>query len=76
MGSSEVVDGLVKDGLWDPYNHIHMGSCAEMCAEQFGFAREAQVGGVNSPLPRQSNQECHAVPPPVGLRGDLSPPEG
>ena len=44
MGSSEIVDGLIKDGLWDPYSHIHMGSCAEMCAERFGFDREAQVG--------------------------------
>ena len=32
-------------GLWDPYSQMHMGSCAELCAERFGFTREAQVGG-------------------------------
>lgn len=40
MGNSEVVDSMVKDGLWDVYNDFHMGSCAESCARDFKFTRE------------------------------------
>jgi acetyl-CoA C-acetyltransferase len=32
----------VGDGLWDPYNNKHMGSCAELCATKFGFSRAEQ----------------------------------
>lgn len=40
LGNGELVDSLVKDGLWDVYNDIHMGSCAESCAKDFNFTRE------------------------------------
>jgi acetyl-CoA C-acetyltransferase len=33
---------MVHDGLWDPYNDIHMGSCAELCAREYHFSREQQ----------------------------------
>eukprot|EP00667_Euglena_gracilis_P014559 EG_transcript_15100 len=42
MNNKAVVDGLVNDGLWDPYNDIHMGHCAEVCATEYGFTREMQ----------------------------------
>src|SRR5438093_754717 len=42
MGPGELVDSMVYDGLWDPYKNIHMGNCAEMCVEKYGFTREAQ----------------------------------
>ncbi len=42
MGNTEIVDGMVKDGLWDVYNDFHMGSAAEMCAEECGLSREDQ----------------------------------
>eukprot|EP00931_Biecheleriopsis_adriatica_P046967 TRINITY_DN27037_c0_g1_i1.p1 TRINITY_DN27037_c0_g1~~TRINITY_DN27037_c0_g1_i1.p1 ORF type:complete len:429 (+),score=118.23 TRINITY_DN27037_c0_g1_i1:144-1430(+) len=42
LGEAKVVDGLVHDGLWDVYNNIHMGSCAEMCAAKHGIDRAAQ----------------------------------
>jgi len=42
MGDGKVVDGMVFDGLWDPYDDIHMGMCAETCAEKYGLSREAQ----------------------------------
>jgi acetyl-CoA C-acetyltransferase len=32
MGHQKVVDGMIKDGLWDVYNDFHMGSAAEICA--------------------------------------------
>ena len=40
LGDGQITDSLIKDGLWDVYNNIHMGSCAEKCAKDFSFARE------------------------------------
>ena len=42
LGDGIVVDGLVKDGLTDVYNKVHMGVCAEICADEMNFSREAQ----------------------------------
>ncbi len=42
LGHQQVVDSLITDGLWDPYNNIHMGNCAEQCAAKFKFTREQQ----------------------------------
>ncbi|RLN70977.1 hypothetical protein BBJ28_00014596 [Nothophytophthora sp. Chile5] len=42
LGNATVVDGVIHDGLWDPYNNQHMGMCGEKCAEDFGFSREDQ----------------------------------
>ena len=42
MGNAEVVDAMVRDGLWDVYNNVHMGTCGDRCAEKYGFTRESQ----------------------------------
>ena len=42
LGNQQVVDSLILDGLWDPYNNLHMGSCAEKCAAKYNFTREQQ----------------------------------
>ncbi len=42
LGDGKVIDSLVHDGLWDVYNQKHMGSCAELCADKYGFTREQQ----------------------------------
>jgi len=42
MGHNEVVDSMIRDGLWDVYNDFHMGTAAEMCASKYEFSREAQ----------------------------------
>lgn len=42
LGDIKMVDGLVKDGLTDVYNAVHMGVCAETCAEGMNFSREQQ----------------------------------
>jgi acetyl-CoA C-acetyltransferase len=42
LGNGTVVDGLVKDGLWDPYKNQHMGSCGELCAREKKITREQQ----------------------------------
>eukprot|EP00245_Coleochaete_scutata_P006011 TRINITY_DN20117_c0_g1_i1.p1 TRINITY_DN20117_c0_g1~~TRINITY_DN20117_c0_g1_i1.p1 ORF type:complete len:432 (+),score=99.39 TRINITY_DN20117_c0_g1_i1:73-1296(+) len=42
MGHGELVDGMIKDGLWDVYNDYHMGNCAEVCSEKYEIPREVQ----------------------------------
>ncbi len=42
LGDMKLVDGLVKDGLTDIYNKVHMGVCAEKCATEMNFTREEQ----------------------------------
>jgi acetyl-CoA C-acetyltransferase len=41
-GHSQMIDGLMKDGLWDPYNDYAMGNAAEHTAKEMGFTREQQ----------------------------------
>jgi acetyl-CoA C-acetyltransferase len=42
MGDGKLVDGMIFDGLWDPYNDFHMGVAGELCAKEYGLTREAQ----------------------------------
>lgn len=40
MGNAQVIDSMIHDGLWDPYNHQHMGTCGDLCAREKNFSRE------------------------------------
>lgn len=42
IGHQQVIDSMISDGLWDPYNNLHMGNCAEQCAAKYKFTREQQ----------------------------------
>ncbi len=42
MGHGQIVDSMIADGLWDPYNNVHMGNCGEKCAAKYAFTREQQ----------------------------------
>lgn len=42
LGHDSVIDGMLKDGLWDVYNDFGMGVCAELCAHQHSISREQQ----------------------------------
>ena len=42
MGNGSLEDGMIKDGLWDPYENAHMGTFADLCAREKGFSREEQ----------------------------------
>src|SRR5947207_3017046 len=42
LGHQQVIDSMIHDGLWDPYDGIHMGTCAEQCAQKYAFTREQQ----------------------------------
>ncbi|MEG0926657.1 acetyl-CoA C-acyltransferase [Chryseobacterium sp.] len=40
LGNGILVDGLIKDGLWDVYNDFHMGSAAELGVKKYGLTRQ------------------------------------
>jgi acetyl-CoA C-acetyltransferase len=42
MGPAELVDTMIKDGLWDAFNGYHMGNTAENVARQWQITREQQ----------------------------------
>ena len=40
LGHAQLVDSLVKDGLWDVYNNFHMGDGGELCAAKYRLSRQ------------------------------------
>jgi acetyl-CoA C-acetyltransferase len=42
MGNATLIDGMIHDGLWDPYANVHMGTCGDKCAAEYKVTREAQ----------------------------------
>lgn len=42
FGHQQLQDGLIGDGLWDVYNQIHMGNCAENTVKKHNISREEQ----------------------------------
>ncbi len=42
LGHGQVTDGIIKDGLWDPYNNYHMGEAGELCSREYKVTREDQ----------------------------------
>jgi acetyl-CoA C-acetyltransferase len=42
LGDTELIDTMIKDGLWDAFNGYHMGVTAENVAEKFQITREDQ----------------------------------
>ena len=42
MGNGKIVDGMIHDGLWDPYGDFHMGTAGDKCATEYKFTREEQ----------------------------------
>jgi acetyl-CoA C-acetyltransferase len=40
LGHGELIDSLVKDGLWDVYNDFHMGTAGELCASKYHLTRQ------------------------------------
>jgi acetyl-CoA C-acetyltransferase len=42
MGDAKLVDGMILDGLWDPYGNVHMGSCGDRCASEYKVTRDEQ----------------------------------
>ena len=42
MGHGSLVDSMIKDGLWDVYNDMHMGNCCELLVREHRISREEQ----------------------------------
>ena len=42
IGDGKLVDSMIRDGLWDPYEDFHMGMTGELVAEKYGITREEQ----------------------------------
>jgi acetyl-CoA C-acetyltransferase len=40
LGHAELIDSVIKDGLWDVYNNFHMGDGGELCAKKYALARQ------------------------------------
>ena len=49
MGHTQIIDTMIKDGLWDAYNNYHMGTTAENICDIWGITRqELDEFGANS----------------------------
>lgn len=42
MGNGELIDSMIRDGLWDVYNNVHMGTCGDKCAARYELSRQEQ----------------------------------
>lgn len=42
LGNGQIIDGIIKDGLWDSFNNLHMGSITENTVKKFTISREQQ----------------------------------
>jgi len=42
MGNATLIDGMLFDGLWDPYKSQPMGALGELCAKKYDLSRQAQ----------------------------------
>jgi len=74
MGSAELVDTLLKDGLWDAFNGYHMGVTAENIAERWQLTRDEQdTFAANSQQKAEAAQKANRfadeiVPVPIKTR--------
>jgi len=41
-GDAKLIDAILRDGLMDPYDGVHMGDCGELCAKELSITREMQ----------------------------------
>jgi acetyl-CoA C-acetyltransferase len=42
LGNGNIQDGILRDGLWDPYKDYHMGNAGELCSSTYHITREDQ----------------------------------
>ena len=69
LGHGNLIDSMIIDGLWDVYNDIHMGSCAEICAsdrdysisDQNDFAKESYRRAIDAQKSGAFNNEIIAI---------------
>ena len=69
LGHGNLIDSMIFDGLWDVYNDIHMGSCAEICAsdrdysisDQNDFAKESYRRAIDAQKSGAFNNEIISI---------------
>jgi acetyl-CoA C-acetyltransferase len=73
MGSAELIDTMISDGLTDAFNHIHMGVTAENLAERYQITREEQdefaVASQNKASAARAEGRFQAEIVPVTVKG-------
>lgn len=73
MGHGELVDSMVRDGLWDAYHDYHMGQTGELCAREYRVSRDDQdayaVRSYARALAAQRSGAFEAEIVPVEVRG-------
>jgi len=42
LGHDKIIDGIIRDGLWDPYGDYHMGNAGELCSTTYNISRQDQ----------------------------------
>ncbi|KNC84003.1 acetyl-CoA C-acetyltransferase [Sphaeroforma arctica JP610] len=76
-GNQKALDGVLVDGLWDPYNDFHMGNCGEKTSKDYGISREDQDNYALSSYQKAQNAikagvfDDEIAPLPVGRSGKL-----
>jgi acetyl-CoA C-acetyltransferase len=68
MGEKKLVDSMVADGLWDPYNNFHMGNAGELCAKEYKFTREEQ-----DRFAKQSFERAQAAIKSGAFKAEIAP---
>src|SRR5580698_1046497 len=90
MGDAKLVDGMILDGLWDPYGNVHMGTCGDRCAlehnvtraEQDDFAKESFRRALAAQKEGFFDAEIEPVPvaqkrgDPIAVKVDEGPGKG
>jgi acetyl-CoA C-acetyltransferase len=74
-GNGQMIDGLMKDGLWDPYHDYAMGVAADNTAQHYGITREQQDAFARESYTRSANaaksgkKKAEIVPVTIESRG-------
>ena len=77
MGHTQMIDTMIKDGLWDAYHNYHMGTTAENIADVWGITRkEMDEFAASSQQKTEAAQkagkfEAEIVPVPVKVKKDI-----
>ena len=69
LGHGDLIDSMISDGLWDVYNDMHMGNCAEICArdrnytisDQNDFAKESYRRAIDAQKKGIFNNEIISI---------------
>ena len=70
MGDAKLIDTMIVDGLWDAYNHYHMGTTAENVAQKYGISRVDQ-----DEFAARSQQKAEAAQKAGRFKDEIAPVE-